>query len=63
MTICDQAGADIAEMTSLTAPGCLRDNFLSNWEFIGAFKKPLIAAVAGYAVICAIIDYLVGWWL
>jgi hypothetical protein len=29
---------------------CFKENFLSNWIKIAQFRKPLIAAVNGYAV-------------
>lgn len=45
------AGADISEMAGKGLSDCLCDNFLSNWEYIGRFRKPLIAAVNGYAVL------------
>lgn len=44
------AGADIAEMAGKSLSDCVAGNFLSNWETIGNFRKPLIAAVNGYAV-------------
>ena len=45
------AGADIKEMAAKTFPGTYVDEFISGpWERVAACKKPVIAAVAGYAL-------------
>ncbi len=45
------AGADIKEMAELTYPGTLLDDFIGGpWEAISKCRKPVIAAVAGYAL-------------
>lgn len=45
------AGADIKEMQDLTYMEAFKGDFISrNWERITEFRKPVIAAVAGYAM-------------
>jgi enoyl-CoA hydratase len=44
------AGADIKEMQPLHYPQNYLDDFVGPWERIGRFRKPLVAAVAGYAL-------------
>ena len=45
------AGADIASMQSRTFTDVTRENFIGrNWEIILRIRKPVIAAVAGYAL-------------
>lgn len=44
------AGADIKEMQSRSYPGVLTDDFIAKWETILRVKKPVIAAVAGFAL-------------
>jgi len=44
------AGADIKEMKDLTFSQNYRDNFLENWSGVAHCKKPVIAAVSGYAL-------------
>ncbi len=45
------AGADIKEMQSLNYVDVYKDNFLTqNWEEVTRCRKPVIAAVAGYAL-------------
>lgn len=45
------AGADIKEMADRTYPQTLRDNFIGgNWEAVSRARKPVIAAVSGYAL-------------
>ena len=45
------AGADIAAMADYTYPDTYRDNYISrNWEHILRVRKPVIGAVAGYAL-------------
>ena len=45
------AGADIKEMAQKTFPETFMDDFISGpWEAVAATKKPVIAAVAGYAL-------------
>lgn len=45
------AGADIKEMTSKTfAEAYVQDFVTKDWEFIPSCRKPIIAAVAGFAV-------------
>ena len=44
------AGADIREMRDRTYPGSLLDDFLARWETVLRVKKPVIAAVAGFAL-------------
>jgi enoyl-CoA hydratase len=44
------AGADIKEMQNRTYPGTLLDDFIARWETITTIKKPVIAAVAGFAL-------------
>jgi len=44
------AGADIKEMQDLTFADVMRNDFLVQWERIGRCRKPVIAAVAGFAL-------------
>lgn len=44
------AGADIKEMQSKEFPGVLQENLFAKAERIAACRKPVIAAVAGYAL-------------
>ena len=44
------AGADIKEMQSLDYVGAYMGNFIGGWDKIGLTRKPIIAAVAGYAL-------------
>ena len=44
------AGADIKEMQARTYPGVLLDDFIAKWEVVLRVKKPVIAAVAGFAL-------------
>ncbi|MHC8507939.1 MAG: enoyl-CoA hydratase-related protein [Rhodospirillales bacterium] len=44
------AGADIKEMKDKDFPEVLRENFCADWQDVSAFRKPLIAAVAGFAL-------------
>ncbi|XP_078499437.1 enoyl-CoA hydratase, mitochondrial [Lissotriton helveticus] len=44
------AGADIKEMQSRTFQECYSGSFLSHWDRICSVKKPVIAAVNGYAL-------------
>jgi Enoyl-CoA hydratase/carnithine racemase len=43
-------GADIKEMQHNTYSKNIRGNFLSHWNRIASCRKPVIAAVNGYAV-------------
>ena len=45
------AGADIKEMQNRSFPAVVRDDFIGNrWETVLRVKKPVIAAVAGFAL-------------
>ncbi len=44
------AGADIKEMQVRTYPAVLIEDFIAPWETILRVKKPVIAAVAGFAL-------------
>ncbi len=45
------AGADIKEMKERTYPAVLRDDFIGErWETVLRVRKPVIAAVAGFAL-------------
>jgi enoyl-CoA hydratase len=44
------AGADIKEMQDKSYPSTYVNDFLTDWERIANLRKPLIAAVAGYAL-------------
>ena len=44
------AGADIKEMQDLNFQKCYSGSFLSSWNRLAEVKKPVIAAVNGYAV-------------
>ncbi|VFV24307.1 enoyl-mitochondrial precursor [Lynx pardinus] len=44
------AGADIKEMQSRTFQDCYSSMFLSHWDRLARVKKPVIAAVNGYAL-------------
>jgi enoyl-CoA hydratase len=44
------AGADIKEMQDRTSPGTLVDDFIAPWEIVLGVVKPVIAAVAGFAL-------------
>lgn len=47
------AGADIKEMKDNTYADCVTRNFLNTWNTVAELKKPIIAAVNGYAVSCS----------
>lgn len=44
------AGADIKEMQSRSFPGTYLDDKFADWDRIGQRRKPIIAAVAGFAL-------------
>lgn len=44
------AGADITEMKDKTFTQVTEEDFLWDWDHITAIRKPIIAAVAGYAL-------------
>jgi enoyl-CoA hydratase len=44
------AGADIKEMSGLSYPQTYLDDFITTWDRVGHRRKPLIAAVAGFAL-------------
>ncbi|CAH1661201.1 putative enoyl-CoA hydratase [Hyphomicrobiales bacterium] len=44
------AGADIKEMQARTFPGTYLDDKFEDWDRIGRRRKPIIAAVAGFAL-------------
>ena len=44
------AGADISEMQDKDFIGVMKDDFIEPWERITRVRKPVIAAVAGYAL-------------
>jgi enoyl-CoA hydratase len=44
------AGADIKEMAGLSYPQTYLDDFITSWDRVGSRRKPIIAAVAGFAL-------------
>ncbi|HEY1735634.1 MAG TPA: enoyl-CoA hydratase [Methylovirgula sp.] len=44
------AGADIAEMQPKTAISAYLENFIGDWEHLSKVRKPVVAAVAGFAL-------------
>jgi enoyl-CoA hydratase len=44
------AGADIAEMQPKTSVSAYLENFIGDWERLSKMRKPVIAAVAGFAL-------------
>jgi enoyl-CoA hydratase len=44
------AGADIKEMQSITFVDAYVGDFISGWDAVATFRKPLIAAVSGFAL-------------
>jgi enoyl-CoA hydratase len=44
------AGADIKEMSGLSYPQTYSDDFFSGWDRVANRRKPMIAAVAGFAL-------------
>jgi enoyl-CoA hydratase len=44
------AGADIKEMADLSFPQTYLDDFITSWDRVGARRKPITAAVAGFAL-------------
>lgn len=44
------AGADIKEMVNKDFVDCYTGDFLNNWTDVAKFKKPVLAAVNGYAL-------------
>ncbi|MFG1464494.1 enoyl-CoA hydratase [Xanthobacter sp. DSM 24535] len=44
------AGADIKEMKDFTYPTTYLDDFITSWERLSRARKPVIAAVAGFAL-------------
>ncbi len=44
------AGADIKEMKDKTYPDTYLDDFITSWDRVAARRKPVIAAVAGFAL-------------
>ena len=44
------AGADIKEMSTLSFSQCYSSNMFQSWTEVSRIRKPVIAAVAGYAL-------------
>jgi enoyl-CoA hydratase len=44
------AGADIREMAEKTYPDVFMDDFFASWDLFAAHRKPILAAVAGFAL-------------
>ncbi|XP_015607894.1 probable enoyl-CoA hydratase, mitochondrial [Cephus cinctus] len=44
------AGADIKEMVNTSYAQCIGENFLAYWDGVSRARKPIIAAVNGYAL-------------
>lgn len=44
------AGADIKEMSERTFSQNIHDDFLGSWKLVANIRKPIIAAVNGFAV-------------
>lgn len=44
------AGADVKEMRDKSAAGAYLDDFLAQWDATASARKPIIAAVAGFAL-------------
>jgi enoyl-CoA hydratase len=44
------AGADIKEMSGLSFPQTYLDDFITNWDRVAGRRKPIVAAVAGFAL-------------
>ncbi|MCB1436426.1 MAG: enoyl-CoA hydratase [Rhodobiaceae bacterium] len=44
------AGADIKEMQSKSYADLYKEDFIAPWERVSRFRKPIIAAVAGFAL-------------
>jgi enoyl-CoA hydratase len=44
------AGADIKEMAGLSYPQTYLDDFITSWDRVANRRKPIIAAVAGFAL-------------
>lgn len=44
------AGADIKEAVDRTFPATFLDDFLASWDVVARERKPLVAAVSGYAL-------------
>lgn len=44
------AGADIKEMAALSFAGAYTSNLFSGWDVLARIRKPLVAAVSGYAL-------------
>ena len=44
------AGADIKEMQALAFPATYVEDFITSWERLSRCRKPVVAAVAGYAL-------------
>ena len=44
------AGADIKEMQGYGFPDVYFDDFIASWERLSRFRKPVVAAVAGFAL-------------
>jgi enoyl-CoA hydratase len=44
------AGADIKEMQAKSYPGAYLEDFITSWDRVAARRKPIVAAVAGFAL-------------
>ena len=44
------AGADIKQMQAFGFPDVYLDDFIAGWERLARFRKPVVAAVAGFAL-------------
>jgi len=44
------AGADVKEMAGLSFPQTYLEDFITSWDRVGQRRKPIVAAVAGFAL-------------